>query len=362
MIEVYLAVLAAIVPVVDLILIVIWLVTHSNRDQTSDVIDFPMVTVLIAARNEEANISRCLQSLLKQDYPADKLEIIVGDDGSTDRTYKIAKSILSGRTNSSIIQIEKPIVHLKGKANVLAQLATEAKGQYLFITDADTDLPSSWITNMLSIVTDNVGIVTGITAVHGNHWQNLDWTFALAMVKALHNLGKPVTTMGNNMMVTKEAYLAIGGYESIPFSITEDLEIFKQVKKKGYDVVQLYKPEVLAYTQPIKSFFQLMQQRKRWMKGAVQLPLPVVTLLFIQAAYLPLLIVLTFIDFESAAYIFIAKIFLQSVFIILGLKATKQKIPWLHLIFYEFYSWLVTLSSSIFYLVPIKVSWKGRKY
>ncbi|HNP17854.1 MAG TPA: glycosyltransferase [Fulvivirga sp.] len=353
--------LIGIVLLADILLIVFWLITHSSRS-IEPLTQYPLVSILIAARNEEANISRCLQSLLNQDYPPEKIQIIVGDDGSTDRTYKKTKLLLREKSNCSIIQIEKPIAHLRGKANVLAQLAHEANGQYLFITDADIALPKAWITNMLCAVTENVGIVTGVTAVRGNHWQNLEWTFALAMVKVLHNIGKPVTTMGNNMMVTKEAYDAIGGYESIPFSITEDLEIFKQVKKKGYDVVQLYEPGVLAYSQPIHSFGGLMHQRKRWMKGAVQLPFSIVALLIIQAMYLPLLVSLAWFNIELALAILILKTAIQSVFIVLGLKATKQRTPWLHLLFYEFYSWLITLSSSLFYLMPFKVKWKERKY
>ncbi len=353
--------LIGIVLIADILLVIFWLITHSPR-RIIPLSQYPLVSILVAARNEEANISRCLQSLLDQDYPPENVQIIVGDDGSTDKTYKKAKLLLAEKSNCSIIQIEKPIAHLKGKANVLAQLAHEAKGQYIFITDADIALPRTWITNMLSAAKENVGIVTGITAVRGNHWQNLEWTFALAMVKVLHNLGKPVTTMGNNMMVTKEAYEAIGGYESIPFSITEDLEIFKQIKRKGFNVVQLYEPGVLAYTQPIHSFGGLMHQRKRWMKGAVQLPFSIVALLFIQAMYLPLLVGVAWLNIELALVILIFKIGIQSVFIILGLTATKQDVPWLHLFFYEFYSWLITLSSSLFYLIPFRVKWKGRKY
>ena len=57
--------------------------------------DTPLVTVLIPARNEEADIERCLRAVLAQDHPHDRLEVVLVDGGSTDRTADVASKVLA---------------------------------------------------------------------------------------------------------------------------------------------------------------------------------------------------------------------------------------------------------------------------
>jgi cellulose synthase/poly-beta-1,6-N-acetylglucosamine synthase-like glycosyltransferase len=60
---------------------------------------FPFISVVVAARDEEKNISDCIQSLLKQDYPVDKFEILIIDDFSTDKTAELIKKFDTSETN-----------------------------------------------------------------------------------------------------------------------------------------------------------------------------------------------------------------------------------------------------------------------
>jgi cellulose synthase/poly-beta-1,6-N-acetylglucosamine synthase-like glycosyltransferase len=92
----------------------------------------PNVSVLIAAYNEQGCIGRRIENLLAQDYPADKLEILVGSDGSTDETDAIvqhhaARGVKLSRAERS------------GKAGVLSRLVALAKGEVLVMTDANTE-------------------------------------------------------------------------------------------------------------------------------------------------------------------------------------------------------------------------------
>lgn len=353
----FLAVL--LVVLIDIFLIILW---KDKQEAKSAESTLPAVSILIAARNEEMNIERCLKSLLQQDYPSDKLQILVGDDDSIDDTNKIANSILESVDNAAVLNITENVSHQRGKANVLAQLAKTANGDYLFVTDADMELPCSWIKKMLTAFDENTAIVTGVTKSVDNDSQSIDWLFGLGMVKVLHDYNVPVTTMGNNMVISRKAYDAVGGYENIPFSITEDLELFKQVNRKGFKVKQLYNSEVLGLTRPIVGFKELLDQRKRWMQGAVQLPWPIVIILFIQAFYFPAIILL-FIQspFQSLALIFV-KTVVQGTFIYqchnsLGLKLSAKQV-----VNHELYSWIVSCSSLFYYFWPKKVIWKGRNY
>ncbi|MEQ8928075.1 MAG: glycosyltransferase [Fulvivirga sp.] len=349
--------IVSVVLLVDISLFVLWkddeLVNSTNAEKK--------VSILIAARNEASNIETCLESLIHQEYPIKLMQILVGDDQSEDNTFEIAIEKLKGYDNSKVIRIDKNISHQKGKANVLAQLAQQATGDVYYITDADMQLPPSWVKTMLNC-SDGAGIVTGVTYVAGSNNQSLDWVFAIGMTKVLNDLGQPVTTMGNNMMVTKEAYHAVGGYEYIPFSLTEDFELFKRVRNKGYSAVQLFNPHVLGKTKPISGFIDLLNQRKRWMKGAVQLPWPIVLLLFFQALYFPALILLTYYNLEMGLTLMAVKILFQSLFILRCLNSLGLKYTFWQLINYEFYSIIVSMGSALYYLLPTKVSWKGRKY
>src|ERR1700733_12299354 len=92
----------------------------------------PTVSVIVPARNEEACLGACLESLVAQ--TGVKFEIIVVDDGSTDRTREIAKSFAGGR---GVEPAPLPPGWV-GKNNALVAGAREARGEWLLFTDADT--------------------------------------------------------------------------------------------------------------------------------------------------------------------------------------------------------------------------------
>lgn len=346
---------------INLLLLLLW--SGTDQDETSHTFQYyPFVSVLVAARDEALNIRNCLEALLAVDYPEDRIEILIGDDDSSDDTYKIAHQIVCNNSRVNVIKITNQLGQARGKANVLAQLAHAAQGEYYLITDADVQVPPTWVKGLLSGVGDHVGIVNGFTTVKGNFWQNTDWTFALGMVKVITDYSRPVTAMGNNMLISKEAYQSVGGYEHLPFSVTEDFELFKHVKNRGYRVVQLASPAIKAITLPQRGYLALINQRKRWMIGAVQLPWQVVGLLLFQALYYPSIIVLFIFMPYLAGFIFIVKMVIQALFVGGVAKRLDVKLNFFQLMLYEGYSTVVSLGTGIFYLLPIRIKWKGRKY
>src|ERR1043166_7898532 len=58
--------------------------------------ELPLVSILVPARNEEANIERCLSSILSMDYPKDKYEVLIGDDASSDNTATVVEKFIGG--------------------------------------------------------------------------------------------------------------------------------------------------------------------------------------------------------------------------------------------------------------------------
>jgi cellulose synthase/poly-beta-1,6-N-acetylglucosamine synthase-like glycosyltransferase len=329
--------------------------------------DLPYISVLVAARNEEAYLPDCLDSLLAQDYPAEKLEIWVGNDQSTDRTAEILAVYAKKYPMLKVLHVKEVWGSAKGKSNVLAQLAKNAGGDYLVMTDADMQHPKSWLRNMLSLAhTEAYDMVTGITLVQGERamatWQRMDWLLALGMVEVVSTRGIGVTAMGNNMLVRRDAYRATGGYEALPFSITEDFQLYRELRKQGGKTINWIGEELVAFTRPIPECIDLLHQRKRWMRGAVTLPPLMVALLGIQAVFFP--VVLLGIGLWPMVFLPIAllKILSQSIFISQTAQSSGAKVEGKYYLTYEFYSALLSLSLLLFYALPIPVQWKGRNY
>ncbi len=97
--------------------------------------------------------------------------------------------------------------------------------------------------------------------------------------------------MGNNMAVSREAYDAIGGYESLPFSVVEDYALFKAIVGRGFGFRNVLNEGALARTRPVDTLGQFLNQRKRWMRGATDLPGWMVVSLYVQYLAGPLLLI-----------------------------------------------------------------------
>ena len=97
-----------------------------------DVTSWPHVSIVISAHNEESVIGRRIDNLLRLDYPPDRLEVLIGSDGSTDRTSRIIR-----RYRTAGILLHDFSVR-RGKANVLNDLVARARGEYVVFTDANT--------------------------------------------------------------------------------------------------------------------------------------------------------------------------------------------------------------------------------
>lgn len=324
------------------------------------------VSILIAARNEEDNILDCLEAITHLTYPLDSLEILIGNDQSEDNTPELVTHFIEDKPQFHLINISFNLGQARGKANVLAQLAFQATGEYFLFTDADVRVPSDWVQTMLAACEGNTGVVTGVTLVKGkslfHHLQAIDWVFALGLVQLASNWQVPVTAMGNNMMVTKVAYEATGGYENLPFSITEDYALFHAITSREFKFKHLSKPEVLAFSKPVLTFEALMSQRKRWACGAMQLPFYFVIIFLLQSLFFPAIVILLFYFPITALLIWFIKWVSQSIFI----GKMVYKLKHLHLlkyvVIYEFYYAFVSLLTLISYLLPGKIEWKGRKY
>ena len=103
---------------------------------------FPFISVLIPIRNEGLYISRCIKSVLEQDYPQDQIEILVVDGMSTDNTREIINAIQQAHPNISFLNNPRKIV-----PTGLNILIPQAKGEILIRVDGHCVIASDYISN-----------------------------------------------------------------------------------------------------------------------------------------------------------------------------------------------------------------------
>ena len=270
----------------------------SRRHRPVATAPLPRIAVLVAARNEEARLPRCLDALLAQDYPADRIDIFVADDHSTDGTaavierYRVrtAAAVPAGddfddevgglpATLPTVhaVDVPDPYGTLRGKALAIHSAVEACDHDLLLVSDADCAPPPEWARSLVAYFDDpETGMVCGQTYIDTpgdrlSELQALDWAYLLAVSSVLAEAGRPLTAMGNNMAFRRAVYEAVGGYPALPFSVTEDYMLFKSIHEQT-DARLRYPadPALRNVTLPLHRLTDVYQQRRRWARGGMK--------------------------------------------------------------------------------------------
>ncbi len=340
--------------------------------------DLPEISIWVACRNEEKNIVQCLTSLVNLKYPQEKIQILVGNDQSTDNTKKLVLSFIDSYLSDSsqysekkaqiqLIDIVDNDSGLKAKARVMAQLDKFAIGNYYLITDADIVVNPNWALGLLGSLSSNMGVASGTTMVKSEGiwgWlQEIDWAYFMGLLNLISFSGIPATAVGNNMILKKEAYWETGGYGKIQFSITEDYKLYSEICKKGWNWNNVMSPQVLAFSDKIEGFIPLLHQRKRWLSGGKELPWYWWLLFGIFGSFYFVMPILLVVNLKLGLLFWFIKIGLQTVQINKIYALLGQRRPFfIQHVAYELYMFLITIGTAIFFFSPAKTVWKERKY
>ncbi len=342
------------------------------RKQSSRMDYEPVVSVIVPARNEEENIGNCLQSLCRIDYPTRKLQIIVVDDNSEDKTASVVREYCTSEKNVSLLTLSSDDHSGPGKISALACGYKYAEGEIIFQTDADCEVSEGWIKNMLTVFGGNVGIVGGMILPQPPpekktcfiDVQTLDLMYLLGVGAGANALGIPLSCFGNNLAIRRKAYDAVGGYESVPFTFTEDFAIFQAIARAGWNTGFALTEFSLVYSRPPRVFSEFINQRLRWAVGGIKLAGKGGVLLI--AAFVFHLAIPIAVIIEANAMVVVSSVAAAAVADLMLLtnlakRVGKMPVLWSFLLF-EVYFFLYT---SVFGLVvPFAKSlkWKGRKY
>jgi glycosyltransferase involved in cell wall biosynthesis len=209
------------------------------------------VSVLVPARNEEAIIARCLESLLTQDYP--DFEIIVANDRSTDRTEQIVRELAAKNPRLRLLNVEHLPEGWTGKTHALHFASKQARGEWLVFTDADTDhLPTCLRRAMSDILKRNVDLFSTVGRMENKTF----WEKALTpLLGLLLMIWYPPTIVnsrrfslgfanGQFIIVRRKTYDAIGGHESVRGELLEDIAMGKRAKRMGFQLRLVLAPHL----------------------------------------------------------------------------------------------------------------------
>jgi chlorobactene glucosyltransferase len=218
-----------------------------------------LVSVLVPARNEETNISKCIDGIINQDYP--NKEIIILDDNSTDKTFEIASSINSDNLN--ILKGKELPSDWLGKNWACNQLSSVAKGDYLLFIDSDVTLKPSTISSAVyAMNTSNATLIsifpTQIIKSFGEYLivPLMNWLLlAFLPLRFVYSSSNKsfVAANGQFMLWRKEDYLKLGGHQAVKDKIVEDMELAKLAKKNNFKVKTLLGGK-LVYCRMYNSF------------------------------------------------------------------------------------------------------------
>jgi len=214
-------------------LLLIYLMVGLSRVRSPGMRHTPAISVVIAARNEAPNITACLQAVLGQSYPRQRVEIIVVDDRSTDGTSAVLRTFQEKDSRLQIIHItEKPAAG-SGKRTALSRGISAATGDLIFTTDADCVPPPGWLHGMVRYFSEETGVVIGAAPFFdcGNIWtrvlmlDNMARAFVAAGASGW-NVG--LTCTGRNLAYRKSVYEQVNGFEAFAESVSGDDDLFVQ--------------------------------------------------------------------------------------------------------------------------------------
>lgn len=231
------------------------------------------VTILVPARNEENNIAACLDSLIIQDYPGDKIEIIVIDDNSSDNTGKIVQTYRDRHPFVHLILLGNCPPGISPKKRALEVGVKSATGEIIFTTDADCIASPNWIKGMMRHYEHDVGMVTGLVAFlpqsENTLFQKIQSLEFIGLVTAgIGSIGinDPIIANGANLSFRKSAFDEVHGYRGNAhiFSGDDDLLLQKIDQATHWRITAATSQDTIVHTKPVSDVNSFLNQRIRW--------------------------------------------------------------------------------------------------
>ncbi len=234
--------------------------------------DKPVISIIIAERNERNVIPDTIKNVKETNYPKDKYELMIVDDNSSDGTYEYLQGL------DGIVLLRKPKDAAPGKPTALNLAIAQAKGDYILILDADARLSPGFLDELISEITHKRLKDPSLRAIQAvKRVLNRDENFLTAsqdaemlmdafVARSREKVKGGAELRGNGMLIDRQALNEVGDFT--PGVLTDDLDLSTKLHLAGYDVAISDYAE--AYEEGVLDFDVLMKQRKRWGEGSLR--------------------------------------------------------------------------------------------
>ena len=223
----------------------------------------PTVAIIVPCLNEGETVAATTDSLLALQYPTDKLEIVLVDNGSTDDT----PAIMARYKDNPQVRILRE--EARGKHNAVNAGIAVTHAEFIGCLDADSFVESDALLEIIpSLRNANVGATTAAMSVSKpknllQHMQNAEYIFGITLRHVLSSINGIYVTPGPFSLYRREVVTRLGGFRE--GHKTEDLEMALRLQQAGYWIENA--PRARVYTKAPLTIRALLKQRTRWTTG-----------------------------------------------------------------------------------------------
>ena len=226
-------------------------------------------SIIIAAHNEEKHIGRTLECLFLQNYPSDKVEIVVVADRCTDKTATIVQQFFSRTIPLNLVHIQETPSNYSPKKYALQKGIEVARYPNLILMDADVQTGPDYVQTFNDYFFGGIDVLLNISKFHSDDSflstyllpeRLLAWSIAAAAVG--HQ--KPFLAFGTSWGYTRQAYEQVGGFSTISHSLSGDDDLLLyQMHQAGFSSGICLRAEGWGYTRIPSSLREFIIQRRR---------------------------------------------------------------------------------------------------
>ena len=261
-------IISAIIIAYVLLIMAFWIGWEKSPPCQGEKITQPRVSIIIAVRNEEKNITNLLSDISNQSYPEHLIEVIIVNDHSSDLTVsKVEQFAKDTKFGLILMNLEED----EGKKAAMHQGIKSSISEIILTTDGDCRAESRWVESMMSCLdNDEIQLVSGPVRMYPQTslWQRLqsiEFSSLISAGAATLTLGWPTMANAANLAYRKTAYLKMKGLSKKNISSGDDIFLLHEISRSySNGIVFCRDSKAIVNTESSKALSSFYHQRKRW--------------------------------------------------------------------------------------------------